>query len=75
MKIKVYIIYKVSEALYKLFRYETKLKKASLIKQANEIQVALYREHNIRDIINAKHNTDFTTKKAIKVAKLTGFIQ
>ena len=75
MKIKAYIVYGVSEALYRLFRYETKLKKAELDKKANEIQYALYAEHNIRDIINAKYNTEYTTKKAIKLAKLTGFIQ
>ena len=75
MKIMAYIVYGVSEALYKLFRYETKLKKASLAKQANEIQVALYREHNIRDIINAKCNTEYTTRQAIKLAKVTGFIK
>lgn len=75
MKIMAHIVYRISEALYRLFRYETKLKKASLAKKANEIQVALYREHNIRDIINAKCNTNYTTKQAIKLAKLTGFIQ
>lgn len=69
MKIIAYIIYGVSQALYKLFGYNTPSRKAWLTRKANEIQVALDRQHVVRDYVNNRVNGNYTTKKAIEVAK------
>lgn len=68
MKIIAYIIYGVSQALYKLFGYNTPLRKAWLTRKANEIQIALNRQHHIKDVVNARTNGNYTTKEAIKIA-------
>ena len=69
MKIIAYIIYGVSQALYKLFGYNTPSRKTWLTRKANEIQVALDRQHVVRDYVNNRVNGNYTTKKAIEVAK------
>lgn len=74
MKIIAYIIYGVSQALYKLFGYNTPSRKAWLAHKANEIQVALDYEHHIKEYVNRKVNGNYTTKKAIEVAKYNDWI-
>lgn len=68
MKIIAYIIYGVSQTLYKLFGYNTPSRKAWLARKANEIQVALDNQHHIKDVVNARTNGNYTTKEAIKIA-------
>lgn len=69
MKIIIYIIYVVSQALYKLFGYNTSSRKAWLAYKARKIQEQLDYEHHIRDMVNRKVNGNYTTKRAIEVAK------
>lgn len=74
MKIIAYIIYGVSQTLYKLFGYNTPSRKAWLARKANEIQVALDNQHAVRDYVNNRVNGNYTTKKAIEVAKYNDWI-
>ena len=69
MKIIAYIIYGVSQALYKLFGYNTPSRKAWLTRKDNEIQVALDRQHYIKDVVNARTNGNYTTKEALDIAE------
>ena len=69
MKIIAYIIYGVSQTLYKLFGVNTSSRKAWLAHKANEIQDALDNQHVVRDYVNNRVNGNYTTKKAIEVAK------
>ena len=69
MKIIAYIIYGVSQALYKLFGVNTPLRKAWLAYKARKIQEQLDYEHHIRDMVNRKVSGNYTTKRAIEVAK------
>ena len=69
MKIIAYIIYGVSQALYKLFGYNTPSRKAWLARKANEIQIALDNQHCIKDVVNAKTNGNYTTKEALDIAE------
>lgn len=74
MKIITYIIYGVSQALYKLFGVNTPSRKAWLNRKACEIQDALDRQHYIKDVVNARTNGNYTTKEAIEVAKVNDWI-
>lgn len=74
MKIAVYIVYGVSQALYKLFGVNTPSRKAWLKQEARKIQDALDKEHCIKDKINYNCNTEYTTKKAMEIAKDKGWI-
>lgn len=74
MKIIAYIIYGVSQTLYKLFGYNTPSRKAWLARKANEIQDALDNQHRIKDMVNRKVSGNYTTKKAIEVAKYNDWI-
>ena len=74
MKIIAYIIYGVSQALYKLFGYNTPSRKAWLKDEALRLQTALDKQHRIRDMVNRKVNGNYTTKKAIEVAKYNDWI-
>lgn len=74
MKIAAYIVYGVSQALYKLFGVNTPSRKAWLKQQSYEIQNALSVEHKIKDVVNARTNGVYTTKKAIEIAEDKGWI-
>ena len=74
MKIIAYIIYGVSQALYKLFGYNTPSRKAWLNHKACQIQDALDYEHHIKEYVNRKVNGNYTTKEAIEVAKYNDWI-
>lgn len=68
MKIIAYIIYGVSQALYKLFGVNTPSRKAWLAYKARKIQEQLDYEHHIRNMVNRKVSGNYTTKEAIKIA-------
>lgn len=74
MKIMAYIVYGISQALYKLFGVNTPSRKAWLKQQSYEIQNALSVEHKIKDIVNARTNGIYTTKKAMKIAEEANWI-
>ena len=74
MKIIAYIIYGVSQTLYKLFGVNTPSRKAWLAHKANEIQIALDRQHYIKDTVNTRTNRNYTTKEAIKIAVANDWI-
>ena len=73
MKVISFIVYKVSEALYKLFGVNTPVRKAWLKKEARKIQVQLAHEHSVRDMVNHFTNGAYTTKEAMKIAKEQGW--
>lgn len=68
MKISAYIVYGVSQALYKLFGVNTPSRKAWLANEARKIQEQLDYEHHIKDMVNRRTNGVYTTKEAIKIA-------
>lgn len=74
MKIIAYIIYGISQTLYKLFGYNTPSRKAWLTRKACKIQEQLDDEHRIKDKINYNCNTEYTTKKAMEIAKDKGWL-
>lgn len=67
MKIAVYIVYGVSQALYKLFGYNTPLRKAWLKQEARKLQNELDRQHEVKEIVNRRTNGVYTTKKAMEI--------
>lgn len=69
MKITAYIVYGVSQALYKLFGVNTPSRKAWLKQEARKLQNELDRQHNIKKIVNERLNEVYTTKKAMKLDK------
>lgn len=74
MKIAVYIVYGVSQILYKLFGYNTPSRKGWLTRKTNEIQEQLDYEHHIKDMVNRRVSGNYTTKKAMEVAKYNDWI-
>lgn len=68
MKIMAYIVYGVSQALYKLFGVNTPSRKAWLKQEAYKLQNALDNQHRIKDKVNRRTNGVYTTKEAIKIA-------
>lgn len=74
MKIAIYVVYGVSQVLYKLFGYNTKVRKAWLKQEAHKIQDALDKEHRIKDKVNYNCNTEYTTKKTMEIAKDKGWL-
>lgn len=74
MKITVYIVYGVSQALYKLFGVNTPSRKAWLKEEAYKLQKQLDYEHYIKDKVNRKVDGVYTTKGAIKVAEANDWI-
>lgn len=69
MKIMVYIVYGVSQVLYKLFGVNTSVRKAWLAHKARKIQDQLDKEHTIRDRVNKRVGEFYTTKEAMKIAE------
>lgn len=74
MKIIAYIVYGVSQTLYKLFGVNTPSRKAWLKKEADEIQYALDREHKIKDMVNTRSNGVYTTKDALDIAEANEWV-
>lgn len=74
MKIAVYIVYGVSQALYRLFGVNTSSRKAWLADEARKIQEQLDYEHKIKEIINKRENQVYTTKKAMEIAGYNNLI-
>ena len=68
MKIKAYMVYGVSQALYKLFGYNTKVRKAWLEKEAKYIQNSLDLQHEIKDYVNEMTDGVYLTKDALNIA-------
>ena len=68
MKIKAYIVYGVSQTLYKLFGINTPSRKAWLKQEAYRLQKQLDYEHYIKERVNTATNGVYTTKEAIKIA-------
>lgn len=68
MKIKAYIVYGVSQALYKLFGVNTPSRKAWLKQEADKLQDALDYQHYIKDKVNERTDGVYTTKDAVKIA-------
>ena len=69
MKIAAYIIYGVSQALYKLFGVNTPSRKAWLKQENHRLQIALDRQHYIKDAVNERTNGVYTTKRALDIAE------
>lgn len=74
MKIAIYIVYGVSQALYKLFGVNTPSRKAWLKQEADKLQDALDNQHVIKEYVNEKINGVYTTKRAIEIAEDKGWI-
>ena len=74
MKIMVYIVYGVSQTLYKLFGVNTPLRKAWLKQEADKLQDVLDNQHVVKEYVNDKLNEVYTTKKALEIAKANNWI-
>ena len=74
MKTIAYIVYGVSQVLYKLFGVNTPIRKAWLAKKAYELQKRLDYEHYVRDNVNKRVGEFYTTKKAMKVAETNDWL-
>ena len=74
MKITAYIVYGVSQVIYKLFGVNTPARKAWLEQEANRLQNELDKQHYTKEIVNARINGVYTTKKAMEIAKHNGWI-
>lgn len=74
MKTVAYIVYGVSQALYKLFGVNTPIRKAWLKQQADKLQYELDQEHFTKYIVNTRLNEVYTTKKAMEIAKDNNWI-
>lgn len=74
MKIAAYIVYGVSQVLYKLFGVNTPSRKAWLAHKARKIQDALDNEHCIKLVVNSRTNGVYTTKKAMEIAEANNWI-
>lgn len=74
MKIAAYIVYGISQALYKLFGANTPSRKAWLKQEADKLQDALDNQHVVKEYVNEKINGIYTTKKAIEIAEDKGWI-
>lgn len=70
----VYVVYGVSQTLYKLFGINTPSRKDWLKSEANKLQDALDAQHNIKEYVNSRLDTDYTTKRAIKIAEANNWI-
>lgn len=68
MKIIAYIVYGVSQALYKLFGVNTPSRKAWLKKEAKYIQDSLDLQHQIKDYVNEMTDGVYLTKDALNIA-------
>lgn len=73
-KITVYVVYGVSQILYKLFGYNTPIRKAWLKQQADKLQYELDQEHFTKYIVNKKLGEVYTTKKAMEVAEANNWL-
>lgn len=69
MKTVAYIVYGVSQVLYKLFGVDTPVRKAWLAHEARKLQDQLDKEHIVKLRVNTRLNEVYTTKKAMEVAK------
>ena len=74
MKIMAYIVYGVSQALYKLFGVNTPSRKAYLKEEADELQDALDNQHVVKEYVNNKINGVYTTKRALEIAEENNWI-
>jgi len=69
MKIVAYAVYGVSQVLYKLFGVNTPVRKAWIEQENHRLQMALDRQHYIKDSVNARINGVYTTKEALDIAE------
>ena len=74
MKVAAYIVYGVSQALYKLFGVNTPSRKAWLAIEADKLQLALIREHRIKTMVNRRTDGVYTTKEAMKIAEANDWL-
>ena len=70
----VYVVYGVSQTLYKLFGINTPSRKDWLKNEADKLQDALDAEHKVKEYVNSRLDTDYTTKKAIDIAEANNWI-
>ena len=61
------VIFAVDNLLYNTIGVVTPFRRAYWRRRANKTQRELNIEHSKRDYINATHNSNYTTKKAIEV--------
>ncbi len=73
MKIIVYIVYGVSQVLYKLFGVNTPTRKAWLKQEADKLQKQLNIEHGRANYVNTQIDGVYTTKRALEIAKDKGW--
>lgn len=73
-KITVYVVYGVSQILYKLFGYNTPIRKTWLAHEARKIQDQLDKEHIVKLRVNTRLNEIYTTKKAMEVAEANNWL-
>lgn len=69
MKTVAYIVYGVSQVLYKLFGVNTPVRKTWLAHEARKLQDQLDKEHIVKLRVNTRLNEVYTTKKAMEVAE------
>jgi protoheme ferro-lyase len=58
-------IFKVDTVLYKTFGFVSSFRSQSWARQNRRLQQDLDREHSLRDYLNARHSTSYTTKQAL----------
>ena len=74
MKTVAYIVYGVSQVLYKLFGVNTPIRKAWIKQQADKLQYELDQEHIVKLRVNTRLNEVYTTKKAMEVAEANNWL-
>lgn len=67
MKAITYLIYGVSNILYRLFGYNTPSRRERLEIEAIKLQDELDEQHWKRVLYNQAHGTDWTTKKVMEI--------
>lgn len=59
------VIFKIDTFLYRTLGLVSPLRKQSWARQGRRLQRKLNWEHSLRDYINARHGTSYTTKQAL----------
>lgn len=59
------VIFKMDTTLYKTLGFVSPLRRQSWARQGRRLQRGLDREHSLRDYLNARYGTNYTTKQAL----------
>lgn len=59
------VIFKIDTILYRTLGVVSPLRRQSWSRQGRRLQRKLDREHSLRDYLNARYSTSYTTKQAL----------